>query len=104
MCDRVAILNRGRLIESGKLSEILKTRSNQIEAVVSGINEQALVQLRKFAAEVLPTPEGARVWLKDDRDAGQLLEITHQAGGRLVSINPVRESLEELFVREVKES
>lgn len=104
MCDRVAILNRGRLIESGKLSEILKTRSNQIEAVVSGINESALAELRKFAAEVLPTPEGARVWLKDDRDAGQLLEITHQAGGRLVSINPVRESLEELFVREVKES
>jgi ABC-2 type transport system ATP-binding protein len=104
MCDRVAILNRGRLIESGKLSEILKTRSNEIEAVVSSVNEQALVELRSFATKVSLTPEGARVWLKDDYGVGRLLEITHQAGGRLVSITPVRESLEELFVREVKES
>ncbi|MEP7342946.1 MAG: ABC transporter ATP-binding protein [Acidobacteriota bacterium] len=101
MCDRVAILNRGRLIESGKLSDILKSRGNEIEAVVIGVNEQVLAELRSFAVEVTPTPEGARVWLNDDRAVGRLLELTHQAGGRLVSINPVRESLEDLFVREV---
>src|SRR5262249_19877046 len=101
MCDRVGILNHGRLIEYGKLSEILKSRANEIEAIVSSIDEKALDALREFAIEILPTPEGARVRLQSDRDIAQLLEIIHRAGGRLVSINPVRESLEDLFVREV---
>ncbi|HMV84084.1 MAG TPA: ABC transporter ATP-binding protein [Blastocatellia bacterium] len=102
MCDRVAILNRGQLIESGKLSDILKTRGNQIEAVISGVNEQTLAELKRLAVNVLPTPEGARIRLEDDRAIARVLELTHQAGGRLVSVTPVRESLEDLFVREVK--
>jgi ABC-2 type transport system ATP-binding protein len=101
MCDRVAILNRGRLVESGRLSEILKRRSNEIEAVVSGVDEEILAELRKFALEAQPTPEGARVRLAHDHELSRLLAITHGAGGRLVSVNPVRESLEDLFVREV---
>jgi ABC-2 type transport system ATP-binding protein len=101
MCDRVAILNRGRLVEMGRLSEILKTRSNEIEAVVSGVDETSLDRLRAFAVEVTPTPGGARVRLRSDRDAARLLVIAHSAGGRLVSIAPVRETLEDLFVREV---
>src|SRR5215813_2950798 len=101
MCDRVAILNRGRLIEAGRLSEILKSRSNVIEAVVSGVGEEVLAELREFALEAQPTPEGARVRLAQDHDLSRLLEIAHNAGGRLVSVNPVRESLEDLFVREI---
>jgi ABC-2 type transport system ATP-binding protein len=101
MCDRVAILNSGRLVESGRLSEILKTRSNEIEVVVSGVNEEILAALGRFALEVAPTPEGARVRLAHDHELARLLAITHGAGGRLVSVNPARESLEDLFVREV---
>jgi ABC-2 type transport system ATP-binding protein len=104
MCDRVAILNQGRLVESGRLSEILKTRSNEIEAVVSGVNEQTLADLRGFAVEVTPTPEGARVRLQSDQEIAMLLVMIHREGGRLVSIKPLRESLEDLFVREVAES
>jgi ABC-2 type transport system ATP-binding protein len=104
MCDRVAILNRGRLVESGRLSEILKSRSNEIEAVVSGVNERALAELRALAIEAQPTPEGARVRLRSDQDIARLLEITHRVNGRLVSANPVRESLEDLFMREVGNS
>ncbi len=101
MCDRVAILHRGRLVESGKLSDILKARSNELEAVISGVNETALAALRSFALELQPTPQGARVRLRSDRDLARLVDITQQAAGRVVSLNPVRESLEDLFVREI---
>jgi ABC-2 type transport system ATP-binding protein len=103
MCDRVAILSGGKLVEQGKLSEILKSRSNEIEAVLSGVSEKAFDELREFAVEITPTPEGARVRLRDDHDIAHLLAIVHRNGGRLVSVNPVRESLEELFMREVAE-
>lgn len=102
MCDRVAILNGGRLVECGRLSEILKTRSHEIEVVVSGVNQQTLAALGALAIAVQPTPEGARVRLAGDQDIARLLAVTHEAGGRLVSVNPVRESLEDLFVREIR--
>lgn len=101
MCDRVAVLNKGRLIECGKLSEILKSRGNEIEVVISGAGQQILVSIGEFAVAVLATPEGARVRLKNDHDLSRLLELTHNAGGRIVSVNPLRESLEDFFVREV---
>lgn len=104
MCDRVAILNQGRQVESGKLSDILKTRSNELEVVVNGISEPALAEIRSFAVSISASPEIARVRLNGDRDLERLLALTHRAGGRLVSVNPVRESLEDLFVREVKGS
>jgi len=104
MCDRVAILNRGRLIEAGKLSEILKSRSTEVEAIISGVSDVTLAELRAFAVEVTPTPEGARVRLRSDREVERLLTVIHLAGGRLISVNQVRESLEDLFVREVSES
>ncbi len=104
MCDRVAILNKGRLIESGKLSEILKAHSNELEVVVSGVTEPALAEIRSLALSISASPDNARIRLKDDRDLARMLELTHAAGGRIVSVNPVRESLEDLFVREVKGS
>jgi ABC-2 type transport system ATP-binding protein len=101
MCDRVAILNRGRLVESGRLAEILRRGANEIEAVISSDSERALAAAREFALEVQPTPQGARICLASDRDVARLMEILNREGGRLVSVNPVRESLEDLFVREV---
>jgi ABC-2 type transport system ATP-binding protein len=104
MCDRVAILNRGRLIEAGRLSEILQSRSAEVEVVVSGVSDMTLAELRALAVEVVPTPEGARVRLQSEREVERVLTIVHLAGGRLISVNPMRESLEDLFVREVGES
>ena len=51
------ILNRGRLVESGRLSEILKTRSNEIEVVVSGVNEEILAALASSRWKSLPRPK-----------------------------------------------
>jgi ABC-2 type transport system ATP-binding protein len=104
LCDRVAIMNKGCLIESGKLSDILKSRTSEVEAVVTGVNEAVLSELRTFATQITPTPEGAHVRLASDKEIEYLLSLVHRVGGRLISVNPVRESLEDLFVREVNEN
>ncbi len=104
LCDRVAIMNKGRLIDSGKLSEILKSHSNEMEAVISGVSETALNEVRTFCISADTTPEGARIRLFTDREVERLVSVVHRYGGRLVSVNPVRESLEDLFVREVNEN
>jgi ABC-2 type transport system ATP-binding protein len=104
LCDRVAIMNKGCLIEAGKLSDILKSRTSEMEAVVTGVSEDVLNELRVFAAQIVPAPEGAHIRVQTDKEIEYVLRLVHRAGGRLVSVNPVRESLEDLFVREVSEN
>ena len=101
LCDRVAIMNKGCLIESGKLSDILGKCTNELEAVVANVPAQVLVELQAFALTVTPIPEGARIRLESESQIERLVTIVHRNGGNVISLNPVRESLEDLFVREV---
>ncbi|MFN0119609.1 MAG: ABC transporter ATP-binding protein [Blastocatellia bacterium] len=101
LCDRVAILNRGRLIESGRLTDILGARSNELEMVVRGVSQAVMTEMRALAVSVTVTAEGARLRLRDEFEVQRALALCQRDGGRLVSVNPVRESLEDLFVREV---
>lgn len=101
LCDRVAILNRGDLVECGRLSDILCTRDNEMEIVVSGVSEATLTELRTQTLSVVETAEGARIRVRSDYEVERVLALIHRGSGRLVSVSPVRESLEDLFVREV---
>ncbi|HEX8846021.1 MAG TPA: hypothetical protein VF791_15325, partial [Pyrinomonadaceae bacterium] len=53
-------------------------------------------------SNITPTASGARVEVRDEQDVDAALAALRLAGGRLVSVQPVRQSLEELFVREVE--
>ncbi len=43
-------------------------------------------------------PGGVRVELKDERDVDNVLAALRKSGGKLLTVQPVRQSLEELFV------
>jgi ABC-2 type transport system ATP-binding protein len=101
LCDRVAILKRGRLVEVGGLAEILQRGGRAFEVIVSGVNEACLAALRAAAAECKQTSAGAHLRVKDKAEVERVCALLRQHGGELVSVNPVRASLEDLFVREV---
>ena len=104
LCDRVAIMNKGCLLEAGKLTDILGKCTNELEAVVANVSAQVLEELKAFALLVTPVAEGARIRLESERQIERLVTIVHRNGGNVISLNPVRESLEDLFVREVSSS
>jgi hypothetical protein len=43
------------------------------------------------------TPNGARIILQDETNVASVVALVHEAGGKLVSINPRRTSLEDIF-------
>jgi ABC-2 type transport system ATP-binding protein len=104
LCDRVAILQKGRLAHLGRLDE-LRGRDDSgghLEITVEGVALPVLEDaLRKVdRAQVTATPSGARIDVPSEAMVDQALEAARACGARLVSVQPVRQSLEDLFVPE----
>ena len=107
LCDEVAILRKGRLAATGNLDELL-TRSGEqqsFEINVKGVRAEALETAIAGVggAAVFPKANGANISVQNEDDVETVLRIVKKAGGKLVSVQPVKQSLEELFVRETGE-
>lgn len=97
LCDRVAILNRGRLQEQGALEEILKLRIEGHEVILSGWTEVHLGDIGRFCDEVRPMGDRLQLRVSDSRKMEGLLSFVFANKLELISLNPIRQSLEEYF-------
>jgi ABC-2 type transport system ATP-binding protein len=106
LCDNVAILRGGRLAATGKLDDLLNAAGEQqsFEINVKGVSAESLQnELSKInGATISSKASGANIQVLEESDIDPVLQITRAAGGKLVSVQPVKQSLEELFVRETK--
>jgi ABC-2 type transport system ATP-binding protein len=104
LCDEVAILRGGRLAATGNLSELLASDEKQraLEISIQGVETDQIREKIEFiaGAAISPKPAGAVITVLDETDVEAVLTITRNAGGHLIAIHPVKQSLEELFVRE----
>lgn len=104
LCDRVAILKGGRLAQVGVLDELRQqaTGRSTIEVVVSGTDGATLQRHLPNENEfkVNSTPAGLRIELTEEKDVDVVIAALRKANGTLVSVQPVRQSLEELFLEE----
>lgn len=104
LCDRVAILRKGKLAATGKLDELLQeSGENQgFEINLKGVSATDLTEkIRDIGgADVFAKPNGANVHVLNETDVEKILNISKSLGGKLLSVQPVKQSLEELFVKE----
>lgn len=102
LCDRVAILKSGQLAQVGSLNELRQQTAGRdlVEIVISGTNEATLQQHLPQNNEFLisSTPAGLRIEVTEERDVDQLITALRKTSGKLVSVQPVRQSLEDLFM------
>jgi ABC-2 type transport system ATP-binding protein len=104
LCTRVAILARGRLVASGPLSTLLAFQVQGWELVVTGVADDALQYVTRLGQVVRATPFGAGHYALDlppTASPERVLADLTARGARLVSLTPVRETLEDYFVRQV---
>jgi ABC-2 type transport system ATP-binding protein len=102
LCDRVGILIKGRLVALGKVTELIGAASTQsIEVVMEGLDPEGVERLRTIAETVIPQGERLLAVLHNQID--QVLDLIRARSARLISVTPQQPSLEELFMREVKQ-
>ena len=101
LCDRAAILQRGRLAHIGPLADLRGAAGDTraMEIVCAGGNLAALkTEAETLAgARLTPTPGGARLEVATERDVDAALRAVRASGATLVSVQPVGNPLEELF-------
>jgi ABC-2 type transport system ATP-binding protein len=103
LCDRVAVIIGGKAIQTGTVGALIESDKNQMEIVV----EDAPATLEETVKALVTTHErvGARVRLFCPENASnQVLQLLLAANARIVTVQRTRFTLEELFIKAVKES
>ena len=100
LCDSVAILKDGRLAHAGSLDELRARETSLIEVIVTGADAATMNQQLGSAARVTTTAGGLRIEVADEKEVDEVISALRKANGKLVSVQPVRQSLEELFLDE----
>jgi ABC-2 type transport system ATP-binding protein len=104
LCSRVAILAGGRLVTSGSLSDLQHFQARGWELVMSGVSEAVLERAQTLGDVVRVTRLGqdrVSLELPLSLPPERALAELSSHGGQLVSLTPLRETLEEFYVREI---
>jgi ABC-2 type transport system ATP-binding protein len=102
LCSRVAILAKGRLLTQGRLNEMLAFRAHGWELVAERVSEPAARLLEARARRLVRISEGRyQAELALEPPPERVLTELAAAGATLVSLNPLRQTLEDVFVQQV---
>ena len=101
LCDQVAILNRGRLQGCGELGKILGMSVAATEMVLEEPSAELLRQLESFGCARVRTGDLVRVEIPPEAEVAAVLKVAVQGGVKIVSLNPVKMSLEDYFLSQV---
>jgi ABC-2 type transport system ATP-binding protein len=98
LCDRVAILNQGELLGIGAVAQLTASVHGKVELIYQGTTVPAA--LKALGAECHISGDTGRALVPDNLlDAA--LDALRRERIRLISVNPVRVTLEEYFVQKL---
>ncbi len=105
LCDQVAILRGGTLAATGELNALLAAGSEGrvFEVNASGITAASLNGFSASALAIKEKPTGISIEVRSEDEVDAAISAIRRSGGKLLSVQPVTQSLEEFFVKETKE-
>jgi len=102
LCDEVAILTKGKLAASGTLYDLLQKNEEHrsFEITVNGLAANSLIAelAARDGINVNANPTGVTITVSDENDVESVIHASRKLNGTLVSVLPVKQSLEELFL------
>ncbi|MCJ7679421.1 MAG: ABC transporter ATP-binding protein [Candidatus Aminicenantes bacterium] len=95
ICDEVAMIVEGKIVNQGRLADLISEKILFTEIVLSGVDGR---DLEEFGEGLIP--QGVRTLLKvyDEDKVAVLLDLVHGKKGKIHSLIPRTQTLEDLFV------
>ncbi len=103
VCDRVAILQRGNLVQIGAVASLTRQQGRYAVGLVPG-QELPRQEVTRLGFTVLDEGELWEVIVPEGQTIDPLIELLHSRGLRLRHLVEKRQTLEELFIETVEEA
>lgn len=100
ICDRVSILVKGKLTHRGRIDQLLESQTKAVEIITAGLSDETRRTLRERATDYRALDEQDIFVFPDEAAANDAVQQLQQQGGRIVQFTPIRESLEDFFLRQ----
>lgn len=107
ICDRVAILNLGRLLSCGNLNDLVSVETKYVDLVFHGSSESLQVWCQEFGGEIIHQDEYASLRLKPkpnqkfEEHLNQSLQGALSKGIKIHSVTHKKDNLEDVFMKQI---
>ncbi|MCC7203287.1 MAG: ABC transporter ATP-binding protein [Nitrospirae bacterium] len=101
ICDRVGILMKGELVNVGRRDEIINASVKYVEIITGNISKELIDHMEAMGFIVNETWEHVSIMVKDENRVDAVLQMVMDGKGRIVSVAPQRETLEEYFMKKI---
>jgi ABC-2 type transport system ATP-binding protein len=102
ICDQAVIIDRGRVVRAGGMNTLLVT-GDQVEIIASTLPEDFQAVLREWGATIERNAGDVRIVIAGGRKR-EVVERLWLAGSDVLRLNPVKSSLEDLYMKLVGKS
>jgi ABC-2 type transport system ATP-binding protein len=97
VCDRVAIIDRGRVVQSGRLDDLVSSEP-ELSITVDRVDPELLSLLGRFGHLLTHDHATVRLAVEDSSVASVIADVLPRSGYRVYSLVPVQQSLEDVFI------
>ncbi|MCC2669654.1 MAG: ABC-type multidrug transport system, ATPase component [Armatimonadetes bacterium] len=99
VCDRICILNYGKLVKQGRVEDLVA--EGRTEVTATGVPEAVAARMNVPGAVVDRQDGRLVVTVADETDVNGVIDAVRNGGGKIVSVVPLKRTLEEIFVETV---
>ena len=101
VCDRVAILDRGRLIKTGPVSGLIGSKpAYRIE--LTALPDEIASEVKTQYPHAQIEQNAIAIGFHEARDVNGLIDLLRGRGAELISVTPIKVSLEESFMQLIR--
>jgi ABC-2 type transport system ATP-binding protein len=100
MVDKVGIIINGRISRQGHLSEMIASSTRYHEIVCSRISEKQLAQINP---NFISRDNQFIITVDNEADINLVVESIIHNNGLVIAVNPVKKTLEDIFLNELRE-
>ena len=97
VCDRVAIIDRGSVVQSGRLDDLVRSEP-ELSIAVEPLDNDLLMLLARFGRVLGHDAATVRLAVHETSVAAVIADVLPRSGYRVYGLAPVQRSLEDVFI------
>jgi len=98
VCDRVAFINKGRIVQTSSMAELLN-QTMEVNLQVDAITPSLLDALSRLGRQLHVNGAALTMIVDDQQNVPEIAQTVHRQGAKLYALIPRQKSLEDIFVQ-----